>query len=69
MGTLLLEKGDRFTHSVIWEHFFGVIASEAWQSRREKLYYYGNEDIFFMRLPRFARNDTLTFNIIDKSVT
>ncbi len=49
--------------------FFDVIASEAWQSHREKLYYYGNEDILFMRLPRFARNDTFNLNIFNKSVT
>jgi len=41
----------------------GVIASEAWQSRREKLYYYRNEDILFMRLPRFARNDNFIFRL------
>jgi hypothetical protein len=46
-----------------------VIASEAWQSLREKIYYYGKEDILFMRLPRFARNDTFILSIINKSVT
>ncbi len=49
--------------------FFDVIASEAWQSRREKLYYYENEDTLFMRLPRFAGNDTFTLIIFTKSVT
>ncbi len=49
--------------------FFDVIASKAWQSHREKLYYYGNEDILFMRLPRFARNDTFNLSIFNKSVT
>ncbi len=49
--------------------FFDVIASEAWQSHREKLYYYGNEDILFMRLPRFARNDTFNLSIFNKNVT
>ncbi len=46
-----------------------VIASEAWQSCREKLYYYENENDLFMRLPRFARNDTFIISIINKSVT
>jgi len=44
--------------SVIWQYFLDVISSEAkqshayiianeaWQSRKEKLYYYRNEDIF-----------------------
>jgi hypothetical protein len=37
--------------------FIYVIASEAWQSRKKKLHYYWSEDILYMRLPRFARND------------
>jgi len=64
-----LKKGAFCTRSVIWQHFLYVIASVAWQSPREKLYYYRNEDILFMRLPRFARNDTSLFNVITKRVT
>ena len=46
-----------------------VIEGKAWQSLREKLYYYRNEDILFTRLPRFARNDTFSLSIFNKSVT
>ncbi len=50
-----------------WVIFLNVIASGAWQSPREKLYYYRNEDILFMRLSRSAHNDTFVFNIITKN--
>jgi len=54
---------------MMWKYHNGVIASEVWQSRREKLCCYENEDMLFMRWPRFARNDTFNLGIFNKSVT
>ncbi|UCE22992.1 MAG: hypothetical protein JSV46_12540 [Candidatus Aminicenantes bacterium] len=62
------KKGQVYRLSNL-ETFFDVIASEAWQSRREKLCYYENEDMLLMRWPRFARYDIFNPGIFNKSVT
>jgi hypothetical protein len=56
--------------------FLDVIASEAWQShksnnKKEDRIIFSRKngiDFFLTRLPRFARNDTFVFNIINRNV-